>query len=273
MWRGVLRRRPSVGAVWLAMAVGAGLGSARGVEVAEPGPAPEPAVPAERRIGLVFPIETRDGVAVLTAGVMINDRRVLPAGTVLYTLYQLPKADDADTKAAQHRIDRTDAFSRADHLRGMEKHTAAELALRERALKTRWPSDLPFRAMLNLNVGRDLFLVFAGANGQPEIEAVELPEGLLLFDRGQGPEVGWVMPEGGGRRAGFERGDRIVSIAGAAVANLDEFQRAYMARKSADLRDRGLKIGVHLASGGAEAVRELRAPPSLMGSILDMPPE
>jgi len=229
--------------------------------------------PTELKIGLVFPAETQDGKPLLTAAIMVNGRTVLPAGTRLYTIYQMPHAEDQDMRQAQKKVDRGQAFSRSQGVAIQEKRSAAAIALEERAFKTRWNSDLPFRAMLNLHAGRDLFLVVAGQGGAPEIHPFNLPEGLLLWDKGQGPEVGWVLEDSSSQGAGFKRGDRIVSVGGKAVPTLADFQREYAASKTTQLGDRGLKIEVKPAAGGETATRELRAPASLMGSFLDIPME
>jgi len=229
--------------------------------------------PVVLKIGLVFPSETRDGKPLLTAAVMVNGRTVLPAGTLLYTIYRMPEEEDEDMRQARKRVDRKQAYSRTEGLPDVERRSAASIALEQRALKTRWDSDLPMRAMLNLHGGRDLFLVIAGQGGAPEIHPFNLPEGLLLWDRGQGIEVGWVLEGSSGQSAGFGRGDKIVAIGGKPVATLGDFQREYAASRTTQLGDRGLKVEVEAAGVGGRATRELRAPASLMGSFLDMPME
>ncbi len=226
--------------------------------------------PVELKIGLIFPMETKDGAPLLTAAVMINDQTVLPAGTRLYTLYRMPDGTDEDMRQAQKKVDRAQAFSRTQGVAVREKRSAAAIALQQRAFKTRWNSDIPFRAMLNLYGGRDVFLVVADAAGAPEIHPMNLPEGLLLWDRGQGVEVGWVTQESAGSRAGFQRGDRVIDVGGKPVGNLSDFQREYGASDK-ERRGQSLKIGVKPASGGDVAIRQLQAPASLMGSFLDMP--
>ncbi len=229
--------------------------------------------PAMPRIGLAFPVEVREGKAVLSAAILVNGNTVLPGGTVLYTLYRLPDQDDEDMREARKKVDRKQAYGRSDGVANVERRSAAVIALEERAFKTKWNSDLPFRAMLNLHGGRDLFLVAAGAEGVPVIHPMDWPEGLLLWDRGQGPEVAWVLDGSAGQRAGFQRGDRIVAMGGKPVAALADFQREYAASRTSRLSERGLPVEVELAGGGGRATRELRAPASLMGSFLEMPME
>lgn len=258
-------------AVMLALLASPGATDAREITGQKEAPAPDDG-PVKMKIGLVFPMETRDGVPVLTAAVLINDRTVLPAGTRLYTLYRMPEGKDEDMKQAQKKVERAQAYSRARGVADQPRRSAASIALEQRAFKTRWDSDLPFRAMLNLYGANDLFFVIAGAGGTPEIHPLNLPEGLLLWDRGQGIEVGWVTDESPSSRAGFRRGDRVLSISGKPTGNLAEFQKEYGASKTGG-RDANLAIDVKPASGDAPVTRQLQAPATLKGSFLEMPIE
>ncbi|MEZ5405929.1 MAG: PDZ domain-containing protein [Verrucomicrobiia bacterium] len=145
-------------------------------------------------------------------------------------------------------------------------------ALKQRALATAWTNTLPFRALLNRTEFEEIYVVTEETNGELEIESIDLPEGLLLIENEKGVEVAWVASQQSGATKEFRLGDRILALNGEKVKTLRDFQQDYLAVKSSDPRKREL-ISVEVIGKGEtrSTFLSLDAPPSLSGSLLDMP--
>lgn len=223
------------------------------------------------KLGLIFPLEEKNDRVYLKQTCLINRNTILNKGTLLRVMFQLPRVEDADVKRAERKEKQKRAYSGDRELKSVVVSPQQE-ALKKRALATAWTNSLPFRALLNRTEFEEIYVVIEKGEDELEIESVDLPEGILLVENSQGVEVSWVANQQSGAAKEFRVGDRILAVNGEPIKNLRDFQQYYLSVKSSDPRKRAL-ISVEVIGKGEtrSSFLSLDAPPSLSGSLLDMP--
>lgn len=220
------------------------------------------------KLGVIFPIEEKEGRVRVAQTCLINRDRILEKGALLRVLFQLPRMEDVDVKRAEKKEKQKQAYSNYRELKSVKVSPQQE-ALKQRALATTWTNSLLFRAMLNRTEFEEIYVVIEKENGI-EIESIDLPEGLLLVEKTSGVEIAWVAEQQSGKEKGFRAKDRILSINGEPIKSLHDFQRIYLAAKSSNPGTRALMtVEVRGQDETMSSFLNLKAPPSLSGSLLD----
>lgn len=221
------------------------------------------------KLGAVFPLEEKEGRVRVAQTCLINRNRIVEKGALLRVLFQLPRMEDADVKRAERKEKQKRAYSADRELKSIKVSPQQE-ALKQRALATTWTNSLLFRAMLNRTEFEEIYMVIEKERQGIEIESIDFPEGLLLVEKTSGVEVAWVDAKQSAKEKGFRMKDRILSINGEPIKTLHDFQRVYLAAKSRDPLTRTLMtVEVRGADETMSSFLNLKAPPSLSGSLLD----
>lgn len=222
------------------------------------------------KLGLVFPLEEKEGRVRITETCLINRNRIVAKGALLRVLFQLPRMEDTDVKRMEKKEKQKRAYSVDRELKSIKVSPQQE-ALKQRALATTWTNSLPFRAMLNRTEFEEIYMVIEKEGQGIEIESIDFPEGLLLVEKTSGVEVAWVDAKQSAKEKGFRLKDRILSINGEPIKVLRDFQRIYLAAKSKDAATRTLMtVEVRGPGETISSFLSLKAPPSLSGSLLDV---
>lgn len=216
----------------------------------------------EPALGLSFPLEVKNDRVVLSKDLLLAPDKILPAGTVLRTIFR-PVTLIEGEKKTRRGVDE-DSFSRvAPKVTTKGLMTETERKVMDRAYQTIWTNPIDFRRTLELSTPENLRFVLEPAPGtSPPVEIPNFPEGLCLIGN-PAPQILSVLKESPGAKAGFRGGDTILEIAGqAAGENLSEFICRYLsARETAAKKRADLRFKVRRDSGATESL-VLHVPPS-----------
>jgi hypothetical protein len=216
----------------------------------------------EPALGLSFPLEVKNDRVVLSKDLLLAPDKILPAGTVLRTIFR-PVTLTEGEKKTRRGVDE-DSFSRvAPKVTTKGLMTETERKVMDRAYQTIWTNPIDFRRTLELSTPENLRFVLEPAPGtSPPVEIPNFPEGLCLIGN-PAPQILSVLKESPGAKAGFRGGDTILEIAGQpAGQNLSEFITLYLsARETAAKKRADLRFKVRRASGATESL-VLHVPPS-----------
>lgn len=217
----------------------------------------------EPALGLSFPLEVKNDRVVLSKDLLLAPDKILPAGTVLRTIFR-PVTLAEGEKKSRRGVDE-DSFSRvAPKVTTKGLMTETERKVMDRAYGTVWTNPIDFRRTLELSTPDNLRFVLEPAPGTspPPVEIPNFPEGLCLIGNPT-PQILSVLKESPGAKAGFRGGDTILEIAGQpAGENLSDFITRYLAaREAAGKKRADLRLKVRRPSGETETL-VLHVPPS-----------
>lgn len=218
----------------------------------------------EPPLGLCFPLETSNQRVVVSQDVLIAPDKILPAGTVLRTIFQ-PATVTEGEKRNRRGIDE-DAYSRdIPKVSTKGLMTDTERRMMERAYETVWTDPIDFRRGLELSAPENLRIVVEPPAGTPDppVEIPSFPDGLCIVASPEHLRVLTVLKGGRGEKSSFRGGDVLLEMAGQTVGpSLQEFARNYLReREAAAKRREPLRFKVRRASGETELLA-LRIPPA-----------
>jgi hypothetical protein len=217
----------------------------------------------EPALGLSFPLEVKNDRVVLSQDLLLTPDKVLPAGTVLRTIFR-PVTLTEGEKKTRRGVDE-EAFSRvAPKVTTKGLMTETERKVMDRAYGTVWTNPIDFRRTLELTTPENLRLVLEPAPGvtPPPVEIPSFPEGLCIVGNPT-PHILSVLKDSPGAKAGFRGGDTILEIAGQpAGENLTEFSTRFKtACESAAKKRDDVRFKVRRSTGQSESL-VLHVPPS-----------
>jgi hypothetical protein len=231
---------------------------------------PERLSESGKKLGPIFPLEQVGADIRLTEAVWIHKDLVLPRGSVVKNIFHMPLPDDADVKDIKKGRDWGQNFARGGANVNSYGLTPRQEAFRRRAMDTTLPSHLHARAVLNVQSRGDLYIVVQPPGSAIGIESVDLPEGILFTDSGEGPMVRWVRAGSSAVEAGFREGDRVIGFNGNEIKSLAGLQSAYVAlRRAGSGGPRHVAVEVRHEGESAPTFLRLRAPAVISGGFLD----
>ena len=181
----------------------------------------------EPPLGLALPLVVTNNRVALSEDILLAPNKVLPAGTVLRTIFR-PVTQGEGEKKTKRGVDE-DSFSREiPKVTKAELMTATERKALQRAYETVWTDPLEFRRNLETDYPHRLRL--KGSRGE---------------------------------KAGFRGGDALLQIAGQPVGEtLTDFDKAYSSARNEAAKKRDvLRVKVKRSSGETETLA-IRIPPS-----------
>jgi hypothetical protein len=185
-------------------------------------------------LGKVFPLAKQNDRVVLTSDVLIQPRRVLPAGTVLRTIYTPPNKNDDDVQKQRERFKIAEVYkSPSQTIRPGGELTPEEAAAYNRAYKTIWDSEDFFRASFE-RLNRDRYRLVCTLPGSEEIllEPLDFPQGMFFSGSEGKIRVLAVENESLAAKAGITGGMEILAVNGEkAPSTLAEFAPFYLAQR------------------------------------------
>ena len=217
----------------------------------------------EPPLGLSFPLEVKNDRVVLSQDILLTPTLILPAGTVLRTVFRPITLTEGELKSK--RGVNEEAYSRvAPKVTTKGLMTETERKIMERAYQTVWTDPIEFRRALEMAIPGNLRIVVEPSTGQttPPLEIPDFPDGLCLVGHPT-PQVLCVLKDSRAATAGFRGGDTLLEIAGQpAGENLSEFAARYLtARENAAKKRESLRFKVRRSTGETESLA-LRIPPS-----------
>jgi hypothetical protein len=217
----------------------------------------------EPPLGLSFPLEVKNDRVVLSQDILLTPTLILPAGTVLRTIFRPVTLTEGELKSK--RGVNEDSYSRvAPKVTTKGLMTETERKIMERAYQTVWIDPIEFRRALEIAIPGNLRIVLEPPTGQgtPPLEIPDFPDGLCLVGHPT-PQVLSVLKDSRADIAGFRGGDTLLEIAGQpAGEDLKEFAARYLtARENAAKKREPLRFKVRRSTGEAESLA-LRIPPS-----------
>ncbi|NBR71559.1 MAG: hypothetical protein EBT75_05625 [Proteobacteria bacterium] len=217
----------------------------------------------EPALGLAFPLEVKKDRVVLSQDLLLTPDKVLPAGTVLRTIFR-PVTLTEGEKKTRRGVDE-DSFSRvAPKVTTKGLMTETERKVMDRAYGTVWTNPIDFRRTLELTTPDNLRFVLEPAPGvtPPPVEIPSFPDGLCVVGN-PSPHILSVLKESPGAKAGFRGGDSILEIAGQPAGdNLTEFATRFKAaRENAAKKRADVRFKVRRSTGECESL-VLHVPPS-----------
>jgi hypothetical protein len=208
-------------------------------------------------LGLTLPLEIKNDRVVLSQDLLLTPDKILPAGTVLRTIFRPVTLADGEEKRTKRGVDE-ESFSRVQpKVTTKDLMTETERKVMDRAYGTIWTNPIEFRRIIELSPPENLRFVLEPAPGvtPPPVEIPDFPEGLCIVGHPT-PQVLSVLKESRGAKAGLRGGDIILEIAGQpAGENLTEFSSRFKAaRESAAKKRSDLRIKVRRSTGETESL-------------------
>ena len=218
----------------------------------------------EPPLGLSFPLETTNDRVVLSQDVLISADKVLPAGTILRTVFR-PATIGEGEKKNRRGVDES-AYSRdIPKVTTKGLMTETERKMLERAYQVVWTDPIEFRRALEIAAPANLRLVLEPPPGvtPPPVEIPDFPDGLCIVGGADAIRVLTVLKDGRGEKSGFRGGDTLLEMAGQPVGTaLTEFAEQYRKEREAAARKREpLRFKIRRTTGEMETL-VLRVPPA-----------
>ena len=218
----------------------------------------------EPPLGLSFPLmATNDRVAV-SQDILISTEKVLPAGTVLRTIFRPATIGEAEKKN-RRGVDENSYSREIPKATTKGLMTDTERKMLERAYQVVWTDPIEFRRALEVATPANLRLVLEPPPGvnPPPLETPDFPDGLCIVGSDGSLRVLSVLKEGRGEKSGFRGGDTLLEMAGQPVSTgLQEFAEHYRKEREAAAKKREpLRFKVRRSSGETETL-VLRIPPA-----------
>ncbi len=199
-------------------------------------------------LGLSFPLATKNDRVVVSQDVLISADKILPAGTVLRTIFR-PATISEGEKKNRRGVDEG-AYSREiPKVTTKGLMTETERRMLQRAYETVWTDPIEFRRGLEIST--------------PPMEIPDFPDGLCLVAGSDSLRVLTVLKESRGEKSGFRGGDVLLEMAGQPVgSSLMEFAERYRKEREAVAKKRdSLRFKIRRTSGETELIT-LRVPPA-----------
>ena len=217
----------------------------------------------EPPLGLAMPLMATNNRVALSEDILLAPRKILPAGTVLRTIFR-PVTQAEGEKKTKRGVDE-DSFSREiPKVTKAELMTTTERQAMHRAYETVWTDPLEFRRAMETDYPNRLRFVLEPPPGisPAPIEIPDFPDGLLVAGK-PAPYVLCVLKESRGEKAGFRGGDILLQIAGQPPGEtLTDFDKIYSeARNEAAKKRDVLRVKVKRSTGETETLA-VRIPPS-----------
>jgi len=215
-------------------------------------------------LGLSFPLETKNDRVVVSQDVLISADKILPAGTVLRTIFR-PATISEGEKKNRRGVDEG-AYSREiPKVTTKGLMTETERRMLQRAYETVWTDPIEFRRGLEISTPANLRIVLEPPPGvsTPPLEIPDFPDGLCLVAGSDSLRVLTVLKESRGEKSGFRGGDVLLEMAGQPVgSSLMEFAERYRKEREAVAKKRdSLRFKIRRTSGETELIT-LRVPPA-----------
>lgn len=215
-------------------------------------------------LGLSFPLEVKNDRVTVAQDILISAETVLPAGTVLRTVFR-PATVGESEKKNRRGVDE-DAYSRdIPKVTTKGLMTETERKMLQRAYETVWTDPIDFRRGFEVSAPANLRIVLEPAAGvqTPPVEIPDFPDGLCLVGGTGSVQVLAVVKGGRGEKCGFRGGDILLEMAGRPVSSsLRDFAEMYRKERELSSKKREpLRFKIRRASGETEVI-SLRIPPA-----------
>ena len=215
-------------------------------------------------LGLSFPLGTTNNRVVISQDILIAADKVLPAGTVLRTVFR--PATIAEGEEKNRRGIDEDAYSRdIPKVTTKGLMTETERKMLQRAYETIWTDPIEFRRGFETAAPANLRIVLEPPPGvtPPPVESIDFPDGLCIVAGPDSLRVLTVLKGGRGEKSAFRGGDLLLEMAGQPVgASLTEFAERYRKELEAAAKKREpLRFKIRRTSGETELLA-LRIPPA-----------
>jgi len=215
-------------------------------------------------LGLSFPLGTTNNRVVVSQDILIAADKVLPAGTVLRTVFR--PATIAEGEEKNRRGIDEDAYSRdIPKVTTKGLMTETERKMLQRAYETIWTDPIEFRRGFETAAPANLRIVLEPPPGvtPPPVESIDFPDGLCIVAGPDSLRVLTVLKGGRGEKSAFRGGDLLLEMAGQPVgASLTEFAERYRKEREAAAKKREpLRFKIRRTSGETELLA-LRIPPA-----------
>jgi hypothetical protein len=215
-------------------------------------------------LGLSFPLESKNDRVVVSQDVLIAADKVLPAGTVLRTVFRPATIAEGEDKN-RRGIDEN-AFSRdIPKVTTKGLMTETERKMLQRAYETVWTDPIEFRRGFETAAPANLRIVLEPAPGvsPPPVEPLDFPDGLCIVAGEDALRVLTVLKGGRGEKSAFRGGDVLLEMAGQPVGtSLTGFAERYRKEREVAAKKREpLRFKIRRTSGETELL-SLRIPPA-----------
>ena len=218
----------------------------------------------EPPLGLAFPLMTTNDRVALSQDVLISADKVLPAGTVLRTVFR-PATIGEGEKKNRRGVDESSYSRDIPKVTTKGLMTDTERKMLQRAYETVWTDPIEFRRGLETAAPANLRLVLEPPPGvtPPPVESLDFPDGLCLVGGADAIRVLTVLKEGRGEKSSFRGGDVIMEMAGKPAGNsLPDFADRYRKeREEAAKKKEPLRFKVRRTNGETDFL-VLRIPPA-----------
>ena len=215
-------------------------------------------------LGLSFPLESKNDRVVVSQDILIAADKVLPAGTVLRTVFRPATIQEGEQKN-RRGVDEA-AYSREiPKVTTKGLMTETERKMLQRAYETIWTDPIEFRRGLEAAAPSNLRIVLEPPPGvtPPPIELLDFPDGLCIVAGNDALRVLTVLKGGRGEKSSFRGGDILLEMAGKPVGPyLYEFAESYRQEREAAAKKREpLRFKIRRITGETELL-SLRIPPA-----------
>jgi hypothetical protein len=232
-------------------------------------------IKTEPPIGLALPRETRGDGVHLTQPVLINGETIVTPDLILRCVYAPVKTREEVVQANKKYKSIEDTRTREDPLAGRKIITEEERANMKISGDTVWLSVTPFQLALQNLVANEIRLVAMNTENAELIQPIiNLPDGLLLTERGGQVEVLALEVNSLGSRSGLRVGDRITQVGPQRLqGGLVEWLKVYpAAKKAADTApERVVRLKAQQPGEATERDAVIKLPMSLKGGFFDQP--
>ena len=215
-------------------------------------------------LGLSFPLESKNERVVVSQDVLIAADKILPAGTVLRTVFRPATIAEGEDKN-RRGIDEN-AFSRdIPKVTTKGLMTETERKMLQRAYETVWTDPIEFRRGFETAAPANLRIVLEPPPGvsPPPVEPIDFPDGLCIVAGEDALRVLTVLKGSRGEKSAFRGGDVLLEMAGQPIGtSLTEFAERYRQEREAAAKKREpLRFKIRRTSGEPELL-SLRIPPA-----------
>jgi len=218
----------------------------------------------EPPLGLCFPLEITNDRVALSQDVLISADKILPAGTVLRTVFR-PATIGEGEKKNRRGVDESSYSREIPKATTKGLMTDTERRMLERAYQVVWTDPIEFRRAMEISAPNNLRFVLEPPPGaaKPPLEIPDFPDGLCLVGERDAIRVLTVLKESRGEKGGFRGGDTLLEMAGQSVGtSLRDFAGRYRReREAVALKKEPLRFKVRRSSGETE-ILVLRIPPA-----------
>ncbi|MGF1677696.1 MAG: hypothetical protein ACFCUX_00720 [Candidatus Methylacidiphilales bacterium] len=221
----------------------------------------------EPTLGMSFPLEQVEDRVLTSKNVLINKSTILPRGTWMRICFMPPEENSSDVRQKDKKNALENTFSRkpikVTHTDPLD--SAFQQAFRDRAFASTWSEINLFRGFMHKVNPSRYYVTYQRSEEQANYAPLFFPEGLFLASDEQGIEILSVDSSSRAAQAGFQAGQRLVSLEGLALGNdLATFLSHYftIAEKNS-LSGEALKFELLEAGSSTAVKKEIQIPRSL----------